>query len=196
MNKEGFLSWLSLSEKDKDHSLRLNTEITTYLRQNFTMDMYPATMPLFLSYTTTSPLTSRYPQGFQLAYDEKAPVIDQTYLAVHAASHIIRGDLLEHEGIIEYPLSSRKAAFVYDLDLLQKHTDALYLTESLLKAENEHTWGSAYTQLTQEMGHRWAERATGHPREIHTILTKPEYLSSKAELLKRTEKERKVLHLI
>jgi hypothetical protein len=116
---------------------------------------------------------------------EKASDEDLAYLALHAAAHLIQGDMLRNESISEasQPYQRQSSQF-------KDHVRALMLTETFLQKEKDK---NTYDTLATATNQYWATAALGYTYQLREIVQAPEFNKTRTSLMERVQKEKKLL---
>lgn len=128
--------------------------------------------PLFSFKSYISPLGEADTDALEIAIEQSAPPSIGIYSMIHSLSHIVQGDMVQFDRIIEhYPHSNTRSFFPQGADYDNAHLDALSLTEALvLEASNETTWKQYAQQIHFKRGDKWATRAAEHILTLHHLL--------------------------
>ena len=128
--------------------------------------------PLFSFQSYISPLGEADTDALEIAIEQTAPPSIGVYSMIHSLSHIVQGDMVQFDRIIEhYPNSNSRTFFPQGADYDNAHLDALSLTEALvLDSSNDLTWKQYTQQIHFKRGATWANRAVEHISTLHQLL--------------------------
>ena len=130
----------------------LRFSLEEYARKHFSAHVLYR--PLFSFQSYISPLGESDNDALEIAIEQTAPPSTSIYSMIHSLSHIVQGDMVQFDRIIEhFPHNNSRTFFPQGADYDNAHLDALSLTEALvLYSSHDATWKQFTQQIHAKRG--------------------------------------------